>query len=332
MSARAAAPDFATLTVEQKGAVLIARHSSPPHHFVTTAFVKDLDELTRAVDADDSVRAVVLTGSEQAFFLTHADPGELGGAMTAPLPPVAPRLLRPGWRATRTLMRLPGALRLTESVNNPVLQALAWGYRWRQTILRMNNSSTVYLAAINGTTTGGGHEIALACDLRFVSDASDLRLGQIEILAGLIPGGGGTQRLPRMLGTARALEHMLEGAPITAQQAFELGLVNAIVPDTDLLNHTCHTAARLARRSPAAVRAIKQLTYFATSERFEDALDAEMANFVKAGTQPGMKDALAAFASDLAESGHSPLASADLRWVEGNRIQLQAHPNTGGTR
>ncbi|MGY0497430.1 enoyl-CoA hydratase/isomerase family protein [Nocardia sp. FBN12] len=309
-----------TLTLERDGAVLIARHSSPPHHFVTMAFVKDLDELTQAVDADDSVRAVVLTGSEQGFFLTHADPGELGGAMTAPLPPVPPQLLRSGWRATRTIMRLPGVLRLTESASSPVFQALAWGYRWRQTILRMNNSSTVYLAAINGTTTGGGHEIALACDLRFVSDSPDLRLGQIEILAGLIPGGGGTQRLPRMLGTARALEHMLEGTPITAQQALDLGLVNAIVPEKDLLNHTRHIAARLGRRSPTAVRAIKQLTYFAADQSLQSGLDTEMAGFVRAGTLPGMKDVLTAFTHDLTESGHSPLAGADPRWVDGKRV------------
>src|ERR1700739_1065423 len=126
----------------------------------------------------------------------------------------------------------------------------------------MNRSATVYIAAINGPTTGGGHEIALACDLRFVSDAPHIRLGQIESLAGLIPGGGGTQRLPKMVGTAKALEHMLAGAPLPTEQASDLGLVNALVPDDELLTHAQHTAARLARRSPVAVRAIKRLAYF----------------------------------------------------------------------
>lgn len=184
----------------------------------------------------------------------------------------------------------------------------------------MNRSSTVYLAAINDPTTGGGHEIALACDLRFVSDAPHIRLGQIESLAGLIPGGGGTQRLPKMLGTAKALEHMLEGAPLTAKQALDLGLVNAIVPDENLLAHVQATATRLARRSPVAVRAIKRLTYFTASRPLATGLDTELAGFLATGLQPTMKPTMDAFTTDLAELHDSPLSTGNERWIEGTRV------------
>ena len=77
----------------------------------------------------------------------------------------------------------------------------------------MNRSRCVYLAAVSGPTLGGGHELALACDLRYAADDPSVMLGQIEILAGVVPGGGGTQRLARIVRTARALELVLEGAP-----------------------------------------------------------------------------------------------------------------------
>ncbi|TQC49824.1 enoyl-CoA hydratase/isomerase family protein [Rhodococcus sp. WS4] len=324
---KAAALAMDTLTVEQHGRVITARYASPPLNFVSTAFVRDLDALTAAADRDDSVGAVVLTGGLDGRFLTHADPTELGDATAAPIPPLPATVLYPLWRLTRAALRAPGALRATEAAGGAVAQALAWGYRWRRTILRMNRSSTVYIAAINGPTTGGGHEIALACDLRFVSDAPNIRLGQTEILAGLIPGGGGTQRLPKILGTAKALEHMLEGAPLTADQALELGLVNAIVSDRDLVTHAQNTAARLARRAPVAVRAIKQLTYFTAGRPLDAALDHELAGFLATGLQPAMQDTLHAFTTDLAELHDSPLSSGHRDWIEGTRVN-----QTGTTR
>lgn len=314
-----------TLTVEQHDRVVTARYASPPLNFATTAFLRDLDTLTAAVDRDRSVGAVVLSGGVEGRFLTHADPGELGGLTAVPVPPPPPAVLRTLWRATRTALRIPGALRLLESVGSPVTEVVAWGYRWRRTILRMNRSAAVYIAAINGPATGGGHEIALACDLRFVSDAPHIRLGQVESLAALIPGGGGTQRLPKLIGTANALEHMLEGTPLTAKQAFDLGLVNAVVADADLMTHAQDTAARLARRAPVAIRAIKRLTYFTASRPLPAGLDSELAAFSAAGMQPAMKAVLQAFASDLARLQDSPLSSGAPDWIAGTRHRRGTH-------
>ena len=147
----------------------------------------------------------------------------------------------------------------------------------------MNRSRAVYIAAINGPTLDGGLEIVLACDLRYAADAAPLRMGQMEMLVGVIPGGGGSQRLLRMLGTARALEHVLEGVPLTAAEALELGLVHRVVPEQQLLAEAQATAARLARRSPIAVAALKRCLYFGTDRRFSRALDLEVAGFLATG-------------------------------------------------
>src|SRR4051794_3492131 len=251
-----------TLRLQQDGRVLTARYSAPPLNFATTAFIRDLDRLTSAVDRDPTVGAVVLTGGVEGRFLTMADPRELGGLQSLPHPQLPMRLLEFVVPLLILVLGLPGLVLALERFGGPPGKAIVWGYRWKRTILRMNRSAVVYLAAINGPALGGGQEIALACDVRYAADAAHLRMGQIEMLAGVIPGGGGSQRLLRMLGTARALEHILEGVPLTAAEALELGLVHRLVSEDRLLAEAQATAARFARRSPAAVAALKRCLYF----------------------------------------------------------------------
>jgi enoyl-CoA hydratase len=313
-----------TLRLEQDDRVLSASYSSPPLNFATTAFIRDLDELTRAVDRDRSVGAVVLTGGVEGRFLTHADPGELGGMIELPHPQLPIGALEPGLRALNLAFRLPGLARATERFGGAVGKGLVWGHRWKRTILRMNRSGVVYLAAINGPTMGGGHEIALACDLRYAADADHVRLGQIETLVGLIPGGGGTQRLPRMLGTARALEHMLEGRPLTAPEALELGLVHRLVPEERLLAETQATAARLARRSRVAIAALKRSVYFGTSRRLSRGLDLELAGFLAAGSTRAMQRNLPTFLGELERLEDTPLLADPEPWIEGTKVDQQS--------
>jgi enoyl-CoA hydratase/carnithine racemase len=235
-----AARDLAleTLELEQDGRVLTARYSSPPLNFATTAFIRDLDRLTSAVDRDPTVGAVVLTGGVEGRFLTQADPRELGGLQSLPHPQLPMRLLEPVVPLLILVLGLPGLVPALERFGGPPGKGIVWGYRWKRTILRMNRSPVVYLAAINGPALGGGQEIALACDVRYAADAEHLRMSQIEMLVGTTPGGGGSQRLLRMLGTARALEHILECVPLTAQEALAAGLVHRLVPAERLLAET----------------------------------------------------------------------------------------------
>lgn len=309
-----------TLRLAQEGRVLTVRTATPPLNFATPGLIADLDVLTRAVDRDASIGAVVLTGEANKRFLTHADPFALGGMIESPTPKLPLWAIEAMLRAQNVLFRAPGLAAVVERVGGDVGAGLLWGFRWKRTILRMNRSSTVYLAAINGPTLGGGHELVLACDLRYAADAEHVRLGQVESTANLIPGGGGTQRLPRILGTARALEHMLEGRSVGAREALELGLVHHLVDEADLLAATQETAARLARRSPTVVAAIKRSVYFATDRRFSRGLDYEQAGFFAAGSTATMLAVYKALRDDMERLGDTPLLADHEPWVDGTRV------------
>src|SRR5205823_10257656 len=112
------------------------------------------------------------------------------------------------------------------------------------------------IAMVNGYCLGGGCELALACDIRIASDTASF--GQPEISLGIIPGGGGTQRLTRLIGEGKAMEMILSGAIVDAQEAYQLGLVNQVVPADQLETKTMELANRIAEKSPIALRLAKE--------------------------------------------------------------------------
>jgi enoyl-CoA hydratase/carnithine racemase len=313
---------FDTLQLEQEGRVLTVRYSHPPLNFMTMAFLRDLDRLTSSVDHDATVGAVVLTGGVEGRFLTHLDARELGGIQKFPLPQVPMRAMEFVVPVLNCVLRLPGLARALERFGGDFGKGIVLGYRWKRTILRMNRSSVVYVAAINGPALDGGLEIALACDLRYAADAAHLRMSQSEMLVGIIPGGGGSQRLLRMLGTARALELILEGVPLTAPEALALGLVHRVVSEQRLLAEAQATGARLARRSPVAVAALKRCLYFGTDRGFSRALDLEFAGCAAAGFTRGARRALQPYLEDLERLGDTPFLADPKPWIEGTRFDL----------
>jgi len=218
------------------------------------------------------------------------------------------------------VLLLPGVASLLERFGGAPGKGIVMGHRWKRLTLRMNRSAAVYLAAINGPVLDGGLEIVLACDLRYVADAADLRMGQMEMLVALIPGGGGSQRLLRMLGPARALELVLEGAPLTAQEALDHGLVHRVVPEQRLLAEAQASAARLARRSPTAVAALKRCLYFGTDRRFSRALDLETAGFLAAGSTKAAGGVLKPFIEDFERLGDTPFLADPGPWIDGTRF------------
>lgn len=129
---------------------------------------------------------------------------------------------------------------------------------WGQEIFRkLEDTPQAVIAAIDGVAFGGGLELAMACDLRFATASS--RFGQPEITLANIPGWGGTQRLPRLIGEGRALELMLLGDPISAARALELGLINGIADDVN--EHARNIAARIVAMNPTAIDGIKRAVY-----------------------------------------------------------------------
>jgi enoyl-CoA hydratase len=309
-----------TLQLEQDGRVLTARFSNPPLHFMTTVFIRELEELTRAVDRDGTVGAVVLTGGAEGRFLTHLDARELAGIGDLPHPRLSMRVAEVIVPVLNGLLRLPGLTGVLERFGGAPGKGIVMGHRWKRLILRMNRSAAVYIAAINGSVVDGGLEIVLACDLRYAADAPHLRMAQMEILVALIPGGGGSQRLLRMLGTARVLEHVLEGVPLTAQEALAQGLVHRVVPEERLLAEAQTTAARLARRSPTAVAALKRCVYFGMDRRFSRALDLETAGFLAAGSTKAAGAVLKPFIEDFERLGDTPFLAEPGPWIDGTRF------------
>jgi enoyl-CoA hydratase/carnithine racemase len=158
---------------------------------------------------------------------------------------------------------------------------------------RLEASRLPVVAAVNGFALGGGCEIALACDLRICSETA--RFGQPEITLGIMPGWGGTQRLPRLVGTGRALEMLLTGEPIDAAQALECGLVTRVVPPADLRQEALALATLLARRPPLAVAAIKRAVHGGRDGTLEDGLRREREEFVRVLDSEDAREGLSAF-------------------------------------
>jgi enoyl-CoA hydratase len=130
------------------------------------------------------------------------------------------------------------------------------------------------IAMVNGYCLGGGCELALACDIRIASETASF--GQPEINLGIIPGGGGTQRLTRLVGEGKAMELILTGDIIDAQTAFSLGLVNMVVPASDLAAKTMEIANRIAEKSPIALRMAKEAVKVASRSTLDEGLRREV--------------------------------------------------------
>jgi enoyl-CoA hydratase/3-hydroxyacyl-CoA dehydrogenase len=151
-------------------------------------------------------------------------------------------------------------------------------------------SPVVTIAAVNAAALGGGCELAMACDLRIAADGASF--GQPEVNLGIIPGFGGTQRLPRLVGRARALELNLTGDAIGAAQAYDYGLVNRVVPDHELLDTTLAWARKLAGQAPLAVSQIKRVS---GADDLRDGIAAEKDAFVSVFDSDDAREGIAAF-------------------------------------
>ncbi|WP_193311303.1 enoyl-CoA hydratase/isomerase family protein [Georgenia satyanarayanai] len=292
---------YATLRVARTGRVLLVRIDNPPRNLLTMEVVDDLARLVRAVDADASVRAVVLTGEPHEEFAAHFDVGVIE-AMAGRVPVHVPPAAAPAVLALIDgLGRVPGAGALLDRTPAAGARALL---RMHRLFLRMGRSDTVFVAAVNGLALGGGCELALACDLRYMATTDTCRIGLPEGLLGIIPGGGGTQRLTRLVGPGRALQMMLEGTALDAAQALDLGLVHAQAPADELLGTALAAARTASRRSPWTVRMLKRSVYHGGSRSLGSGLAEERVGLVVTSTsaqgRQGMQRLLAMFPSGAA--------------------------------
>lgn len=211
---------YETLLVEHPGAVAVVTLNRPKMlNALNAKMISELGSCFRELDADDAVRAIILTGAGEKAFAAGADIGELH-ALAGSLEGIA--LARTGHVLTQGMERM----------RKPII------------------------AAVNGFALGGGCELALACDIRIASETA--RFAQPEVNLGLIPGFGGTQRTARLLGRGAAMYLCLTGEMLTAEQAHHAGLCEKVVPATELLNEAKRIAQLIASKAPAAVAAVKQ--------------------------------------------------------------------------
>src|SRR6266545_7384987 len=294
------------LDVEDRGAVLIVRVDGGPHGLFGLDIAHQLEELVDRVDGDPGVRAVVFTGAHPDRFVSHADVRWLqeGGA-------AVPSLGRRSASAVVRMARGVGQARAVEPVvrRTPLRGALQLD-RLHATFLRMNSSGVIFVAALNGSALGLGAEFAWASDLRVMADG-EFFIGQPEILLGIMPGGGGTQRLTRLIGTHRSLVAILEGKPFTPAEALANGAVDEVVPPDEAVARATEIAEHFGSRLKGSVAAIKKAVYFGGSKSLSEGLHIERTEFLMADQSKGGQELMLDYVETTDATGQLPLYNPD---------------------
>ncbi len=244
------------VTTERRNAVALVTIDNPPMNALSAALLEELEAEIDALDADDDVRAILLRGGGDRAFVAGADIKEF------------PALREAGEEG--------GSARGIQQLGH-----------------RMDAARTPFVAAIHGYCLGGGLELAMCCDMRICSD--DATLGQPEIQLGLIPGGGGTQRLPRLVGHGRAMYLNLTGNFLDAETAYAWGLVEQVVTRAQLDDTAFAIAERIASRSPHAVAVLRELARTTRDLPLEEGLRREADGFVRCLRSEDGAEGVAAF-------------------------------------
>jgi enoyl-CoA hydratase len=249
-------PDFSTLDYEERNGVAYVTLNRPDRHNAFNSLMqRELRELWRGLRRHDDVRCVVLTGAGEKAFCAGADIGH---------------------------MRTAGAL-----------EARAFAERGHQIADLIEGLGTPVVAAVNGFALGGGLELAMACTFRLASE--NARLGQPEIKLGIIPGYGGTQRLPRLVGKGTALALLLTGDPIPAAEAYRIGLVQQVVPQAELLATARQWVARILANGPLAAGLLLEAVQLGFEMPLEEAMAFEAAQFGLSCSTQDMREGTRAF-------------------------------------
>jgi enoyl-CoA hydratase/carnithine racemase len=316
-------PDDNHLDIEDRGTTLIVRVEGGPHSLFGVDIADELDELVDRVSRDPSVHAVVFTGARPGRFVSHADVRWLqeGGA-------VKPKLGRRGASAALRLARgmdragIPGPV-----VDRTPLRGAGQLDRLHDTFMKMNASGVIFVAALNGSALGLGAEFAWACDLRVMADG-DFFIGQPEVLLGIMPGGGGSQRLTRLIGTHQSLVAILEGKPFTPAQALANGAVDDVVAPDEVVARATELADHFGGRTKASVEGIKRAVYFGGSMSLAEGLHVERTEFFGTDQSKVGQDLMRQYLSDTEATGELPLYRPDTyaRALEAGRV-----PRVGNT-
>jgi enoyl-CoA hydratase/3-hydroxyacyl-CoA dehydrogenase len=238
--------------LETRGDVAIAWLSNPPANSLSPDVIRELARVWEHVDGADELRALVIASANPMLYCAGAD--------------------------------IKAFTKLDEAGGRELIDT------GHELLRSFGTSRTVTIAAVNGIAFGGGCELAMACDVRLAAESATF--GQPEVNLGIIPGFGGTQRLPRLVGPAKALEMNLVGEAISAGEAYEFGLVNRVVPDHELFDASLAWARKLAGQAPVAIEHIKRVSHRAD---LDEGIDAEKQGFAAAFFSHDAREGISAF-------------------------------------
>jgi enoyl-CoA hydratase len=248
--------EFNNLIVEiEKPLAVVTVNRPKVLNALNLATVSELGDAFSMLEANDDVRVIIMTGAGEKAFVAGADISEFRGKSAPEMLPFA--------------KKGHDVARIMESMGKPII------------------------AAVNGYALGGGCEMSMACDMRFAS--ANARFGQPEILLGLIPGMGGTQRLARLVGLGIARELVYGGEQITAQRAYEIGLVNHVFPADKLMEETKAFALKLAAKPSHALKMVKLATNYGYDQSLDNGLMLETQCFAHCWSHPDLEEGVSAF-------------------------------------
>jgi enoyl-CoA hydratase len=241
--------------VEEPGTALLTVNRPEKLNALSAAVLDEFADAFARVANDAAIRAIIVTGAGETAFVAGADIGEFAA--------LSPH------------------------------QARAFALRGQSVLRQLEICGKPSVAAVNGFALGGGLELAMACTVRFA--AENARLGMPETKLGLIPGFGGTQRLPRLVGRGRALELLLAGDAIPAAEAFRIGLVNAVVPQAGLLDYCRAWLGKVLAAGPLAVGLVLDAVHTGLDCGLAEGLRLEAAAFAIAAATEDSREGTRAF-------------------------------------
>ena len=239
---------FKHLRIVDEGQIVTCYLSNPPTHTLTAEGVIEIHKFLDIMEAKKDFRVLAFTGDGDEVFIKHYEVGELAET------------------AEKNLNK-------TQANSDP--KEL---HGFHRMLLRLRDLDAIVVAGINGNTAGGGCEFSLGCDLRIMSDG-DYKIGLPETSVGILPGGGGTQRLARLIGASRALDLILHARLLTPHEAESFGIINKIIPHKNFhegLNHYCQD---IANRAPIALSQVKKIIHKGLDMTLEEGLLLEQKAF-----------------------------------------------------
>ena len=240
--------NFNHLRIEDRGHYIICYLSNPPSHTLNSSGVQEIHKFLDIIEKKDDLRVLAFTGEGENVFIRHYEVGELADSAEKNIE---------SSKETKDPKEL---------------------HAFHRMLLRLRELDAIVVAGINGNTAGGGCEFSLGCDLRVMADG-DFLIGLPETSVGILPGGGGTQRLSRLIGSSRALDLILHAKLLKPLEAYNLGIINKLLTEEKFKEELVEYCEDLVNRAPIALSQVKKIIHQGLEMSLEDSLLLEQKAF-----------------------------------------------------